>query len=269
MDLLIDATYHFLNNDAIDMKQIFDDRFDKIQIFYSTPERYTQCKHADIFRRTSQSGEAVAFGAEGTNKVNSINFNVKTGDFFPYADCDHCYWTGFFTSRQGLKRLERVGSSFLHAARQIQSIRKLQGGIRLEIEGQLESDSDIESELVPSLKAWNNSPLYKLDDAMGVAQHHDAVAGGYLIALVCKGFSHKSLILYLTCILYSTGTSKQHVAYDYAKQISEGIGVGSAFVTQMLRELLLNRDESSHGLLENLSYCHMLNETTCAVSQVS
>ena len=110
---------------------------------------------------------------------------MKTGDFFPYADCDHCYWTGFFTSRQGLKRLERVGSSFLHAARQIQSLQELQGSGRVTTVQQLASDSETESALIPPLKAWNNSPLYKLDDAMGVAQHHDAVAGRLTFVLLC------------------------------------------------------------------------------------
>lgn len=240
MDLLIDATKHFIKSGDIDMKQIFGDQFDSIEIFYSTPELYTQCKYADVLNGgrhgellTSNQNHAIA-------RSDSANFKVKSGDFFPYADCDHCYWTGYFTSRQGLKRLERFGSSFLHAARQIQSIRELQGNT-VETKEQLESDSEVESELIPSIKSWNDSPLYKLDDAMGVAQHHDAVAG----------------------------TSKQHVAYDYAKQISEGLGRGVSFVTQALRELFLEGGALSEGLLENLSYCHLLNETICEVSQVS
>ena len=64
------------------------------------------------------------------------------------------------------------------------------------------------------------------------------------------------------------GTSKQHVAYDYAKRISSGMSSASAFVTQSLRELLLDDDSLSQGLLDNLSYCHLLNETICPVSQV-
>jgi len=92
--------------------------------------------------------------------------------------------------------------------------------------------------------SWNTSPLYTLDDAMGIAQHHDAVSG----------------------------TSKQHVAYDYAKRIAEGMTDASDFVTGGLRELLIDYpivsfDEEEGGMLENLSYCHLLNETICEVSQ--
>jgi len=28
---------------------------------------------------------------------------LKTDDMFPYADCPHCYWSGYFTSRSALK----------------------------------------------------------------------------------------------------------------------------------------------------------------------
>ncbi len=36
---------------------------------------------------------------------NNIAWTVKTDDFFPYADCPHCFWTGYFTSRPALKGL--------------------------------------------------------------------------------------------------------------------------------------------------------------------
>ena len=32
-----------------------------------------------------------------------MTWEVKTDDFFPYADCPWCYWTGYFTSRVALK----------------------------------------------------------------------------------------------------------------------------------------------------------------------
>lgn len=184
MDLLIDATSHYLNNGPINLKDIFGDRFEQVEIFYSTPERYTQCKYVDFLNAREQ--DATVTSSEYVDQFsrssveprkesqNSVNWKMKTGDFFPYADCDHCYWTGFFSSRQGLKRLERVGSSFLHAARQIESIRKLQIKPAMSlVSGELQGIS----KLISSARNWNDSPLYILEDAMGVAQHHDAVAG--------------------------------------------------------------------------------------------
>jgi len=183
VDLLIDATSHYLNKAPINLKDIFGDRFEKVEIFYSSPERYTQCKYVDFLntkeRATVTSPEYIdqlsrSIVEPRKGGQNSVNWKMKSGDFFPYADCDHCYWTGFFSSRQGLKRLERVGSSFLHAARQIESIRKLQIRPAMPIvSGKLQGISKLTS----SARSWNESPLYVLDDAMGVAQHHDAVAG--------------------------------------------------------------------------------------------
>lgn len=90
------------------------------------------------------------------------------------------------------------------------------------------------SESLSNTNSWNDSPLYTLDDAMGVAQHHDAVSG----------------------------TSKQHVAYDYAKRIADGMKNASAFVTDALRAMLVDSSAIS------FSYCHLLNETVCDISQV-
>ena len=40
-------------------------------------------------------------------------WELKTDDFFPYADCPHCYWTGYFTSRPALKRYVRYNNNLL------------------------------------------------------------------------------------------------------------------------------------------------------------
>lgn len=221
LDLLIDATRDAIGSGEINTSDFLgEDRFDDVKIFYSTPEKYTQCKYAD-FVNAKQSKE----GDAEITKYNPAEWSTspKTNDFFPYADCEHCYWTGYFTSRQGLKRMERVGSSFLHAARQIESISKL--NIPKEEGTPLITD------------AWNASPLYELDDAMGVVQHHDGVSG----------------------------TSKQHVAYDYAKRIAAGMNKASIFVTDALQKLLLKSDGGVQ--LDNLTYCNLLNETICTVSQ--
>eukprot|EP00584_Thalassiosira_punctigera_P024560 CAMPEP_0172549416 /NCGR_PEP_ID=MMETSP1067-20121228/18519_1 /TAXON_ID=265564 ORGANISM="Thalassiosira punctigera, Strain Tpunct2005C2" /NCGR_SAMPLE_ID=MMETSP1067 /ASSEMBLY_ACC=CAM_ASM_000444 /LENGTH=1149 /DNA_ID=CAMNT_0013336807 /DNA_START=119 /DNA_END=3568 /DNA_ORIENTATION=+ len=241
LDRLIDATHRFLANGLIEASDIFGYRFNKVNIFYSTPERYTKCKHTD--KQTPND-------AETKYDPTTWDRNVKTGDFLPYADCDHCYWTGYFSSRQGLKRMERVGSSFLHMARQIEAASRLDSSLS----AGRRTEDDVEDEAGETMEitkihvswagsfvgdtSWNPSPLYSLDDAMGIAQHHDAVSG----------------------------TSKQHVAYDYAKRITEGMNEANSFVTGWLRELLL--DPTSEMVeLDDLSYCHLLNETICEVSQ--
>ncbi len=41
-----------------------------MNVFYSTPSNYV-------------------------DEVKDIGIDLKTDDFFPYADCPDCYWTGF------------------------------------------------------------------------------------------------------------------------------------------------------------------------------
>ena len=161
-----------------------EDRFNRVNIFYSSPEIYTISKYNE-----------------------HIEWEVKTDDFFPYSDCQHCFWTGYFTSRASLKRLERVGSSFLHVARQLEVLdeRWLEGRER--------------------------SELYELEKSVGIIQHHDGVSG----------------------------TSKQHVAYDYAKRVFEGIQTASKYAGKVLARKL-------HGDVD-LHFCHSLNVSICEISQ--
>ena len=232
MDLLIEATSHFLSDGSIKATDVFGHRFDKVNIFYSTPERYTKCKYIDA---GNAKEDKASTASDGPTKYDPATWEnkVKQGDFFPYADCDHCYWSGYFSSRQSLKRLERVGSSFLHAARQIESMVKLQSNVETDAQKKVDRAEALDSE-----NSWFSSQLYMLDDAMGIAQHHDGV----------------------------TGTSKQHVAYDYAKRIAEGMSDACSLASNGLRELLFGPQSE---MLENLSCCHLLNETICDVSQVS
>lgn len=210
LDLLINAI------NGVDKSLLEDSgfNFNKLNAFYSTPEIYTKYKHNEFGnKKDEQQKKSDQPILESSGDI----LLTKHDDFFPYSDCDHCFWTGFYTSRPGLKRLERVGSSFLHAARQIETL--------------------LSKELNVDAKT-GKSATYQLEDAMGVAQHHDAVSG----------------------------TSKQHVANDYAKRIQAGINVAARFVSATLGQSLLNQDEKSN-VLENLSYCQMLNETRCLITQ--
>ena len=61
--------------------------------FYSTPSIYLDALH----------------------KAN-LTWELKTDDFFPYADCPYCYWTGYFTSRPALKGYVRSSNNLLQVS---------------------------------------------------------------------------------------------------------------------------------------------------------
>lgn len=82
-------------------------------------------------------------------------------------------------------------------------------------------------------------PLYELEDALGVVQHHDAVSG----------------------------TAKQHVSNDYSKRVQAGINTALDYVTKKLKRVLAQDTEALHAL-DNLSFCQLLNETICDLTQV-
>ncbi|CAF4727915.1 unnamed protein product, partial [Rotaria sp. Silwood2] len=102
-------------------------------------------------------------------------WSTKTDDFFPYASTPSVYWTGYYTSRPALKRYERYANNILQVTRQLNGF----------------SQSNL------------RNPIFDLSEAMGLAQHHDAVSG----------------------------TSKQHVANDYAQRLS--VGIDRAIVCHM------------------------------------
>jgi hypothetical protein len=95
---------------------------------------------------------------------------LKTDDYMPYADGPHAMWSGYFTSRPALKGYVRDSSAVHQAARQAQFL-----GAR-------------PADMGPT------NPLFRMERAIGVTQHHDGVSG----------------------------TSKQHVAYDYARRLAWG-----------------------------------------------
>uniref|UniRef100_A0A7N2M0R8 Alpha-mannosidase n=1 Tax=Quercus lobata TaxID=97700 RepID=A0A7N2M0R8_QUELO len=104
-----------------------------------------------------------------TKAKNAANesWPLKTDDYFPYANSANAYWTGFFTSRPALKRYVRILSGYYLAARQIEYL---------------------------AGKRFNGTNTGSLADALGIAQHHDAVSG----------------------------TAKQHTTNDYEKRLAFG-----------------------------------------------
>jgi len=153
-----------------------------ITTFYSTPSCYLKSLHE-----------------------SAKQWNVKTDDFFPYAERPHSFWTGYFTSRPALKRYTRDSNRLLQACTQL------------------------ESSMTSSQRSVTS---WRLKKAMGVAQHHDAVSG----------------------------TSKQHVANDYAKRLYEGREECKKVISEVL---------VSGGQVDNLIFCDFLNISFCRFTETN
>ncbi|KFK28275.1 hypothetical protein AALP_AA8G495400 [Arabis alpina] len=172
----MDKLIHYVNKDG------------RVNALYSTPSLYVDAK----------------------NDAN-VTWPLKTNDFFPYADRENAYWTGYFTSRPAVKRYIRSLSGYYLAARQLEY-------------------------LVGKKSRGPNT--CSLGEALGIAQHHDAV----------------------------TGTAKQHVTNDYIKLLAVGASEAEAVVNSALAGLL-NKAHTQPAIafsqcsLMNISYCPATEET--------
>lgn len=104
----------------------------KVNVIYSTPSCYLTA----------------------LNRAN-LSWPMKMDDFFPYADGPHMFWTGYFTSRAGFKRYERLSNNFLQVCNQLEAL----------------------TGAAATHGPYGTSSSLTLRRAMGVAQHHDAVTG--------------------------------------------------------------------------------------------
>ncbi|KAL5063661.1 hypothetical protein RYX36_025398 [Vicia faba] len=170
----MDKLIHYVNKDG------------RLNALYSTPSIYTNAKNA----------------------ANQL-WPLKTDDYFPYADGPYAYWTGYFTSRPGLKRYVRFLSGYYLATRQLEFF------------------------------AGKRSTIYNtfdLADALGIAQHHDAVSG----------------------------TAKQHTTDDYAKRLAIGASEAEVAVSSSLAYLVSKQSgDQSSAVASTFSQCQLLNISYC------
>ncbi|GAV72796.1 Glyco_hydro_38 domain-containing protein/Glyco_hydro_38C domain-containing protein/Alpha-mann_mid domain-containing protein [Cephalotus follicularis] len=146
-----------------------------------------------------------------TDAKNAANesWPLKTDDYFPYADGPNSYWTGYFTSLPALKRYIRMLSGYYLAARQLEY-------------------------LVGKNSTGPNT--YPLGDALGIAQHHDAVSG----------------------------TAKQHTTNDYEKRLAIGGSEAEAVVNSALYCLTSNRSGDQCAVpTPTFTQCQLLNISYC------
>ncbi|KAL6653701.1 hypothetical protein ACP70R_008625 [Stipagrostis hirtigluma subsp. patula] len=168
----MDKLIHHVNKDG------------QVHALYSTPSIYTDAKHA-----------------------SNVSWPVKNDDFFPYADADNSYWTGYFASRPTFKRYVRMLSGYYLAARQVEFFTGKS-----------------------SLGLFTSS----LEDALGIAQHHDAI----------------------------TGTAKQHTTDDYSKRLAFGASKVEKGLNTAL-SCLTSSNGTCMSSVVNFSQCQLLNMSYC------
>jgi alpha-mannosidase len=168
-----------------------------ISMVYSSPEEYTKAK-----------------ASEWKDGFKTAPGRYKTDDFFPYANNGNSMWTGYFTSRPALKRYVRETSGWYQAIKRMDAL----------------AFSHDDQTLGLGHWAWEDqAPRALMNDALGVAQHHDAVSG----------------------------TEKQAVAHDYARRIHLAVTNTQPAVARILTKLinLPNGTRVSQCLLANVSVC--------------
>ncbi|KAI3502829.1 hypothetical protein L1887_31172 [Cichorium endivia] len=144
--------------------------------------------------------------------ASNVSWPLKTNDYFPYADSGDSYWTGYFTSRPALKGYVRSLSGYYLAARQLEY-------------------------LVGRQTKGPNT--FSLGDALGIAQHHDAV----------------------------TGTAKQHTTNDYEKRLAIGAHEAEAVVSLALSHLTTSKSSNVNCTTttptSTFIQCPLLNISFC------
>jgi lysosomal alpha-mannosidase len=137
----------------------------------------------------------------------NLSLPALTSDLFPYNNdaAGHQNWAGYYTSRPAFKGFVRESSAVLQSARQLQA---LAGGVA---------------------DAGPTNPLFFLERAMGVSQHHDAISG----------------------------TSTQAVSDDYALRLSAGRAAAFAGVAADLAAVTGFADAV-------FAPCELANASVCA-----
>ena len=198
-----DKLIHYVNLDG------------RIRMFYSTPSDYVKAKM-----------ESSTFSEWETRKYV---------DLFPLADGPHEYWTGYFTSRPSLKRQYRYASSFLTAARQLETFYYLS------------KPKNIFAQQSQEIKRRPTTQVGvgftdDLEGALAIVAHHDGI----------------------------TGTARQSVTNDYSFRLSLGMKSSEAALLKSI-ETILNIEPNgasefcncnSNGpknCLRNMSSCEFTN----------
>mmetsp|Transcript_3054 Transcript_3054/g.4548 ORF Transcript_3054/g.4548 Transcript_3054/m.4548 type:complete len:1202 (+) Transcript_3054:113-3718(+) len=186
------AANQFQNMDAL-IKHINanENRF-KVRLRYSTVTEYFRAVHEWAREKTAE-------------------FPLFMGDFFPYADNEDSYWTGYYTTRPFLKKLSRQVESTMRSAEALYALTRANVFI---------NDNAAPAGLVDKVSAaqyWMQTYEH-----LRTARHEAAI------------FSHHDAI---------TGTCRSTVANDYVNRMNRALNTANGIVESYLALLLTANPE--------------------------
>ena len=80
LDILIHAVADLQNSNEIDIPSMFEPRFNKVTLFYSSPDNYTLSKYKETNVRMLTPNDS------SENVASTTQHQVKTDDFFPFPE---------------------------------------------------------------------------------------------------------------------------------------------------------------------------------------
>ena len=131
------------------------------------------------------------------------NWPTLQGDFFTYADRQDHYWSGYYTSRPFMKRLDRLTEAYLRSAEILYSLAHIARSL----------DTSNNNNAADKFKRLYKRMLIARRH-LGLFQHHDGI----------------------------TGTAKTAVVLDYAEKLQESLDISKQVIEESAT-MLLNADQ--------------------------
>ncbi|CAD8152744.1 unnamed protein product [Paramecium pentaurelia] len=139
-----------------------DNEWSNSKSYYENMEKVVNYinSHPDKYNIVIKFGTPQDYIEEINEYSDEIFYPTKNDDFFPYADKQHCYWTGYFTSKIAFKGFVRYTGRYFQ---------QLKTFISYSFASHNQDILDLKQPLLKALK--------ELGYTLGVSQHHDAVTG--------------------------------------------------------------------------------------------